>query len=69
MQEECIEMVKPGVNFLDIHLHAVQVATAGLMGLNLLVGGTYKEIYQSRAAVAFFPHGVSQTRILILQRN
>lgn len=59
MQEECIEMIKPGAVFLDIHLHAVEVATAGLIKLGFLVGGTYEEIYGSRAAVAFFPHGVS----------
>jgi Xaa-Pro dipeptidase len=59
MQDECIEMVKPGTIFLDIHLHAIAVATAGLLKLGLLVDGTYEEIYKSRAAVAFFSHGVS----------
>lgn len=58
MQDECIEMVKPGAIFLDIHLHAITVATAGLLKLGLLRDGTYEEIFKSRAAVAFFPHGL-----------
>jgi len=58
MQEECIDLVKPGASYLDIHLHSLKIATAGLMKLGLLVGGTHEEIYESRAAVAFFPHGL-----------
>lgn len=58
MQEECIEMVKPGVDFIDINLHAIKVATEGLVEIGLLKNGTVEDIFQSRAAVAFFPHGV-----------
>lgn len=59
MQEECIAMCKPGVNFRSIHLHAHAVAAAGLMKLGLLHNGTFDEIFKSGASVAFFPHGVS----------
>lgn len=58
MQEECIEMIKPDANYLDIHLHAMAVATAELMKLDILLGGTFDEINDSRAAIAFFPHGL-----------
>ncbi|PSS18640.1 hypothetical protein M430DRAFT_58764 [Amorphotheca resinae ATCC 22711] len=58
MQEECIAMCKPGVNFRSIHLHAHAVAAAGLMKLGLLHNGTFDEIFKSGASVAFFPHGL-----------
>lgn len=59
MQEECIEMVKPGANFIDINQHAIFVATEGLIKLGLLINGSLEEIYEAHAAIAFFPHGVS----------
>jgi Xaa-Pro dipeptidase len=59
MQEECINMVKPGADFIKINQHAVKVATEGLIGLGLLINGTLDEIYEAQAAIAFFPHGVS----------
>jgi Xaa-Pro dipeptidase len=59
MQEECISMVKPGADFIKINQHAVKVATEGLLDLGLLVNGTLGEVYESHAAIAFFPHGVS----------
>jgi len=59
MQEECIELVKPGVDYREIQLHAEKVAIAGLLKLGLLHRGTVDEIYKSGAHAAFFPHGVS----------
>lgn len=59
MQEECIEMCKPGVNFRAIHMHAHLIATTGLIKLGVLHNGAPMEIYRSGASVAFFPHGVS----------
>lgn len=61
MQDECIEMVRPGANFRDIQQHAMKVATAGLIELGLLVDGTFKEICKAEAALAFFPHGVRKS--------
>jgi Xaa-Pro dipeptidase len=59
MQDECIKMCKPGVNFRAIHMHAHLIATTGLIKLGVLHNGTPMEIYRSGASVAFFPHGVS----------
>jgi Xaa-Pro aminopeptidase len=52
---ECIEMVKPGTNFNDIHDHAVQVITAGLVGLGLL-SGDVDELIGALAYREFFMH-------------
>lgn len=60
MQEECIEMVKPGVNYRDIHMHAHKVATLGLMDLGILQG-TFEDLTAAGVSVAFFPHGVCNT--------
>lgn len=58
MQEECIELVKPGANFRDIQVHAEKVAVKGLMDLGLLRNGTFEELCAARAAKIFFPHGL-----------
>ncbi len=60
MQEECIEMVKPGANFRDIHMHAHKVALRGLMDLGILHNGTFGELYMAGAQYAFFPHGLGR---------
>ena len=59
MQEDAIEMCKPGANYIDIHLHTHKVAIRGLMKLGLLQNGSEEEIFKSGVSVAFFPHGVS----------
>ena len=56
MQERCIESVKPGVVFYDLHQLAMEIAVKGLMKLGILHNGTFKEILPT--GVAFFPHGV-----------
>jgi Xaa-Pro dipeptidase len=56
MQERCIERIKPGVIFRDLHLLAMEIAVKGLMRLGILHNGTFEEIL--RTGVAFFPHGV-----------
>ncbi len=58
MQEECIEMVKPGANYRDIHMHAHKVATRGLVDLGILHNGTLEELYVAGASAMFLPHGV-----------
>ncbi|KAF4637907.1 hypothetical protein G7Y89_g171 [Cudoniella acicularis] len=58
MQEECIKMVKPGVNYLAIHMHAHEVATKGLLKLGILQNGTYDELFWSGISRAFFSHGL-----------
>jgi Xaa-Pro dipeptidase len=60
MQEECIKMVKPGVDFGSIVEHSIQVAVAGLKKLGLLQNGTSEELYLSGVWAAFFPHGLGR---------
>ena len=58
MQTTCIEKLKPGVRFLDLHLLAHNIAIEGLLRLGILHRGTPEEMYQSGASQAFFPHGL-----------
>ncbi|ESZ97636.1 hypothetical protein SBOR_1980 [Sclerotinia borealis F-4128] len=58
MQDECIDMLGPGANYRDIHMHAHRVALKGLMDLGLVEGGTFDELYMAGVSVAFFPHGL-----------
>lgn len=57
MQQECIDMLKEGVVWDDVHLHAHKVAIEGLLGLGILKGDK-DEILKKRTSVAFFPHGL-----------
>lgn len=56
MQERCIERIKPGVVFRDLHVLAMKIAVKGLMKLGILHNGTFEEILPT--VIAFFPHGV-----------
>ncbi|TVY82263.1 putative Xaa-Pro aminopeptidase, partial [Lachnellula suecica] len=58
MQDDCINMVKPGADYRQIHMHAHKVALRGLMELGLLGNGTFPELYSSGVSLAFFPHGL-----------
>ena len=60
MQDECIEMVKPGANYRNIQRHAHKVLVAGLLDLGLLHGGTFEEVFRSGVSVAFLPHGLGR---------
>lgn len=57
MQNECINAVKPGVLFYDLHLHAAKVAAEGLKKLGVL-RGSREEIAAAGTVSAFFPHGL-----------
>lgn len=57
MQTECINMLKEGVKWDDVHELAHRIAIDGLLELGILKGDK-EEIFQSRASVAFFPHGL-----------
>ena len=61
MQERCIERVKPGVIFRDLHLLALKIAVKGLMKLGILHNGTFEAVLQT--GIAFFPHGVCVSTI------
>ncbi|RDA85540.1 hypothetical protein CP532_3318 [Ophiocordyceps camponoti-leonardi (nom. inval.)] len=57
MQHECIGLIKGGVLWDDIHLHAHKVAIDGLLSLGILKGDA-REILDARTSAAFFPHGL-----------
>jgi Xaa-Pro dipeptidase len=62
MQVRCIETVKPGVIFRDLHQLAMEIAVKGLMKLGILHNGTFEEVLPT--GVAFFPHGVCVSYLL-----
>lgn len=59
MQEECISMIKPGVRFRDVHIHASVVAVEELWKLGVFKRRhSIDEIVASGAVSIFFPHGL-----------
>ena len=58
MQERCIEKLKPGVRYLDLHLLAHRIAVEGLMRLGILYQGDVEEVIKNGASQPFFPHGL-----------
>ena len=56
-QKKTIEMIKPGVEFRDIHRHACLTLTEGLKNLNLVKGDIQKAV-QAGAHTLFFPCGL-----------
>jgi Xaa-Pro aminopeptidase len=52
-----IQMVKPGVRYRDIHMHASKVVAEGLVGMGLLKGDP-DQLVEDGAHALFFPHGV-----------
>lgn len=59
MQQECIKLVAPGVNFRDLSNKAETVAAEELLKIGLLRNGSVEELLASGVLRAFFPHGVS----------
>lgn len=57
MQQSCIDMLKAGVLWDDVHAHAHRVAIDGLLRLGIL-RGPKEEVFEARTSVAFFPHGL-----------
>lgn len=57
MQLECIALLREGVCWDDVHLHAHVVAIDGLLALGILRGDS-GDILRARTSVAFFPHGL-----------
>jgi Xaa-Pro aminopeptidase len=58
MQDSCIEKIKPGTRFLDLHVLAHQIAVHGLLKLGILQNGSAEEILEAGSTLAFFPHGL-----------
>ena len=57
MQLDCIDMLKAGVLWDDVHLTAHKIAIDGLLSLGILRGDK-EEILKARTSVAFLPHGL-----------
>ncbi|KAI1760662.1 peptidase M24, structural domain-containing protein [Hypoxylon sp. FL1150] len=57
MQNDCIAMLKEGVDWDEVHLLAHRIAIDGLLSLGVLKGDR-KEILEARTSAAFMPHGL-----------
>ncbi|KAI1739670.1 peptidase M24, structural domain-containing protein [Xylaria scruposa] len=57
MQNDCINMLKEGVWWDDVHVRAHEIAIDGLLSLGILKGDR-KEILEARTSTAFLPHGL-----------
>lgn len=57
MQMQCMDMIKAGVGWDDVHARAHKVAISGLLRLGIL-HGSEEEIFEKGVSVAFFPHGL-----------
>jgi Xaa-Pro dipeptidase len=57
MQESCIRAIRPGFQFVWLHVHAMTIAVSELLKLGILKGSA-KEILAAGTGAAFFPHGL-----------
>ncbi|MGB5962983.1 MAG: aminopeptidase P family protein [Coleofasciculaceae cyanobacterium] len=55
--DACIEKIRPGVEYRDLHLLAAEVIVEGLVDLGILRGGV-SDLLERDAQALFFPHGV-----------
>jgi Xaa-Pro aminopeptidase len=55
--DACIDKIRPGIEYLDIHLLAASVITQGLVDLGIL-RGQVSDLVEMDAHALFFPHGV-----------
>jgi Xaa-Pro dipeptidase len=57
MQESCINAIRPGYQFVWLHVHAMTVAVWELRKLGILKGSA-NDILAAGTGAAFFPHGL-----------
>ena len=57
-------MVKPGVHWDSIHLHAHKVLVDGFIKLGIFKGDP-EQILQTGVTAGFFPHGLGKSHLLI----
>jgi Xaa-Pro aminopeptidase len=55
--DACIDKIRPGVEYEDIHLCACRVIAEGLVNLGILQGNP-EELVDADAHALFFPHGI-----------
>ncbi len=53
----CIEALRPGITYKEVHLSAARMITDGLKALGLMKGDT-EEAVQAGSHALFFPHGL-----------
>ena len=59
MQTECMDMIKEGVRWEDVHMTAHRVAAAGLRDLGIFkLSLSVEQIIESKITTRFFPHGL-----------
>ncbi len=55
--DACIDKIRPGIEYLDIHLLAASVIAQGLVDLGIL-RGQVSDLVERDAHALFFPHGI-----------
>ncbi|OCF42604.1 xaa-Pro dipeptidase [Kwoniella heveanensis CBS 569] len=60
MQKECEALVKPGVHWDTLHLHAHKVLVDGLLKLGIFKGDP-EQVLQSGVTSGLFPHGLGHS--------
>ena len=55
--DQCIAMIKPGIEYREVHLLAAQILAEGLGELGILKG-TANELVEKDVHALFFPHGI-----------
>lgn len=55
--DACIEKIRPGVEYRDLHLLAASVIAQGLVDLKIL-SGNVSDLVETDAYALFFPHGI-----------
>ncbi|KAK3114210.1 hypothetical protein LTR53_007710 [Teratosphaeriaceae sp. CCFEE 6253] len=59
MQSECMKMIRAGVRWEDVHMHAHNIAASGLRNLGILDRSlSTQQILESQITTRFFPHGL-----------
>ena len=66
MQDAAMAMMKPGVQWEEIHLHMHRMIIRGLLEIGILIQGPAKEngkaledkLFDMGMSVPFFPHGL-----------
>lgn len=56
VQKDCVQYVKPGVKFADIHQRAIDGLVDQMLELGLLKG-SHKEIVEKKTFLKYYPHG------------
>jgi Xaa-Pro aminopeptidase len=55
--DACIDSIRPGIEYQDIHLLGASIIAQGLVDLGILRGGV-SELVERDAHALFFPHGI-----------